>query len=232
MRELMATMVMALAALLGLAGYLFWAPVTSSPPSTIIASSAGTSPAAPPMVEPAEPAKLATATFGSGCFWCSEALFQKLKGVTKVVSGYSGGTVKNPSYKEVCTGLTGHAEVIQVTYDPAIVSYKDLLEVFWKTHDPTTLNRQGNDEGTQYRSVIFYHDAEQKKLAEEYKARLDEAKVYSDPVVTEIAAFQTFYPAEDYHQNYYESNPGQGYCKAIIQPKLEKFKKVFHDKVK
>ncbi|MBI1932891.1 MAG: peptide-methionine (S)-S-oxide reductase MsrA, partial [Ignavibacteriales bacterium] len=139
--------------------------------------------------------KYETATFGTGCFWCTETIFEKLKGVESAVSGYSGGTKENPTYKEVCTGNTGHAEVIQVTYDPSIISFKDLLEVFWKTHDPTTLNRQGEDVGTQYRSAIFYHTDEQKKLAEEYRAKLESAKVFKDPIVTEITKFKNFFPA-------------------------------------
>ncbi len=167
------------------------------------------------------------ATFGSGCFWCTEAIFQQVKGVEKVVSGYSGGKVKNPSYKEVCTGLTGHAEVVQITYNPAIISFDELLEIFWQTHDPTTLNRQGNDVGTQYRSVIFYHTEEQKKKAEFYKKKLDEAGVFNRPIVTEISPFTEFYPAENYHQNYYRLNPDAPYCTFVIAPKLEKFRKVF-----
>lgn len=176
--------------------------------------------------------KFSVATFGSGCFWCTEAVFELVKGVVKVESGYSGGTVPNPTYEAVCTGLTGHAEVVQIYYDPTIISYTQLLEIFWKTHDPTTLNRQGADVGTQYRSVIFYHDEEQKKLAEEYKKKLDEAKIWNDPIVTEISPFKKFYRAEDYHQNYYVNNPYQGYCSFVITPKIEKFKKVFKDKLK
>jgi peptide-methionine (S)-S-oxide reductase len=173
-----------------------------------------------------------TVTFGAGCFWCVEAVFQRLKGVQSVKSGYSGGTVKNPSYKEVCNGTTGHAEVCQLVYNKDEISFEELLEVFWKTHDPTTLNSQGNDFGTQYRSVIFYHSEEQKLLAEKYKAKLNEAKAYENPVVTEITAFSNFYPAEDYHQNYFNTNGSQTYCKFVIQPKLEKFEKVFKDKIK
>ncbi len=176
--------------------------------------------------------KSETATFGSGCFWCTEAIFEKLKGVESVVSGYSGGTTDNPTYKEVCSGETGHAEVTQITYDPSIISFTELLEVFWKTHDPTTLNRQGNDVGTQYRSVIFYHNEEQKKIAEEYKKKLEEAKIYANPIVTEITKFKKFYPAENYHQDYYEQNKSQPYCSFVITPKVEKFKKVFEDKLK
>ncbi|HQR05742.1 MAG TPA: peptide-methionine (S)-S-oxide reductase MsrA [Gemmatales bacterium] len=175
---------------------------------------------------------LATATFGTGCFWCTEAVFQQLRGVQGVTSGYSGGKVKNPTYEQVCSGDTGHAEVIQVVFDPKAISFKDLLEVFWKTHDPTTLNQQGNDYGTQYRSAIFYHDAEQKKVAEEYKDKLNKAEVYSRPIVTEVTAFGEFYPAEKYHQNYYNDNTNAGYCRAVIQPKLNKFKEVFKDKLK
>jgi peptide-methionine (S)-S-oxide reductase len=172
------------------------------------------------------------ATFGSGCFWCSEAIFLNVKGVLKVESGYSGGKVKNPTYEQVCTGTTGHAEVVQLTYDPSIISYDELLEIFWKTHDPTTLNRQGADVGTQYRSVIFYHNPEQKELAEHYKHKLNEEGAYNNPVVTEIAPFESFYVAEDYHQNYYNLNGNAPYCTFVIQPKVEKFKKVFADKLK
>ncbi len=172
------------------------------------------------------------ATFGSGCFWCTEAIFLNVKGVEKVESGYSGGKVKNPTYKEVCSGLTGHAEVIQVTYDPKVVSYDELLEIFWQTHDPTTLNRQGADEGTQYRSVVFYHNDAQKTLAEGYKKKLTEAKAFDDPIVTEISPFSIFYKAEDYHQNYYNLNGTAPYCSFVIKPKLEKFKKVFKEKLK
>lgn len=175
---------------------------------------------------------LQVATFGSGCFWCTEAVFQQLKGVQSIASGYSGGHVRNPTYRQVCDGTTGHAEVIQVTYDPAVVTYAELLEVFWKTHDPTTLNRQGHDVGRQYRSVIFFHNDQQKQEAESYKSKLDAAGVFSDPIVTEITRFSRFYPAEDYHQNYYNDNPYQGYCRAIIGPKLEKMRAVFRDKLK
>jgi peptide-methionine (S)-S-oxide reductase len=176
--------------------------------------------------------KYETATFGAGCFWCTEAVFQRLKGVEKVVSGYSGGDAANPTYKEVCTGRTGHAECTQIFFDPKIISYAELLAVFWKTHDPTTLNSQGNDSGTQYRSVIFYHNEEQKKLAENYKHDLDSAKIWNNPIVTEITQFKKFYSAENYHQNYYNQNGSQPYCNLIITPKIEKFKKVFADKLK
>ncbi|MEW6508787.1 MAG: peptide-methionine (S)-S-oxide reductase MsrA [Bacteroidota bacterium] len=172
------------------------------------------------------------ATFGSGCFWCTEAVFELVKGVVKVESGYSGGTVPNPTYETVCSGLTGHAEVVRVYFDLSVISYAQLLEIFWTTHNPTTLNRQGADVGTQYRSVIFYHDEEQKKLAEEYKKKLDNAKIWENPIITEISPFTEFYKAEDYHQNYYAKNPYQGYCSFVITPKIEKFKKVFGDKIK
>ncbi|MGZ3901703.1 MAG: peptide-methionine (S)-S-oxide reductase MsrA [Bacteroidia bacterium] len=173
-----------------------------------------------------------TATFGAGCFWCVEAVFQRMNGVLTVKSGYSGGTVKNPSYKEVCQGTTGHAEVVQLTYDKTKVSFDELLEVFWKTHDPTTLNRQGNDYGTQYRSTIFYHNQEQKKIAEKYKDEINKSGAYPNPIVTEITPFKEFYPAEDYHNNYFNQNGSEPYCKYVIQPKVEKFEKIFKDKVK
>lgn len=172
------------------------------------------------------------ATFGSGCFWCTEAIFERVNGVTEVISGYSGGNVENPTYEEVCNGTTGHAECTQIVYNPGIVSYDELLEIFWKTHDPTTLNRQGNDVGTQYRSVIYYHDEEQKQKAEYYKAKLTEEKIWADPIVTEISPLGKFYKAEKYHQDYYENNPNQGYCSFVITPKVEKFEKIFKDKLK
>lgn len=176
--------------------------------------------------------ELQIATFGAGCFWCTEAVFLSVKGVSKVESGYSNGAVKNPTYREVCTGLTGHAEVTQITFDPKQVSFEELLEVFWNTHDPTTLNKQGADEGTQYRSAVFYHNEEQKKIAEAYKKQLETSKVYKDPIVTEISPLKSFYKAEDYHQNYYALNPNQGYCQYVIRPKVEKFKKQFASKLK
>ncbi len=187
-----------------------------------------------PSEEPAggSPTTLKTATFGAGCFWCIEAVFQELHGVKKVVSGYMGGKAPNPTYAQVCRGDTGHAEVAQITYDPKEVSFPELLEVFWKTHDPTTLNRQGNDSGTQYRSAIFYHDAEQQKLAEDYKAKLDASGAFRKPIVTEIVPLAPFYPAENYHQNYFRQNSGEGYCQYVIVPKLEKFREVFRDKLK
>jgi peptide-methionine (S)-S-oxide reductase len=173
-----------------------------------------------------------TASFATGCFWCTEAIFQRLKGVARVTSGYSGGNVPNPTYEEVCTGTTGHAECCQVVYDPAVISYDELLEVFWKTHDPTTLNRQGNDVGTQYRSAIFYHNKEQKEKAEHYKAALDSSGAFNSPIVTAIEPFTNFYSAEGYHQNYFNDNSGQMYCRLVILPKVEKFEKVFKDKLK
>lgn len=173
-----------------------------------------------------------TATFGTGCFWCTEAIFQRLEGVTKVTSGYSGGSVTRPTYEEVCTGTTGHAECCQVIFDPSIISFTELLEVFWKTHDPTTLNRQGNDIGTQYRSAIFYHKEEQKKLAAELKQKVNESGAFENPVVTTIEPFTAFYPAEQEHKNYFNNNQGQMYCRFVIQPKVEKFEKVFKDKLK
>lgn len=176
--------------------------------------------------------QLETATFGAGCFWCVEAQFQMLDGVVKVESGFSGGHVKNPSYKEVCNGTTGHAEVCNITFDPKKISYDEMLAAFWQTHDPTQLNGQGNDIGTQYRSAIFYHNDAQKQLAETYKKKLNEEKVYGNPVVTEIAPFTVFYKAEDYHSNYYNQNSGESYCKFVIRPKVEKFQKVFKAKLK
>lgn len=173
-----------------------------------------------------------TATFGAGCFWCVEAIYQQMNGVISVTSGYSGGTVKNPAYREVCNGTTGHAEVCQVVYDPAVVSFDELLEAFWQTHDPTTLNRQGADVGTQYRSVVFYHNDEQKQKAESYKQKLNAENVFGKPVVTEISAFTVFYKAEAYHQNYYNQNSEQGYCQYVIRPKVEKYRKVFPQKLK
>ena len=175
---------------------------------------------------------LDTATFGEGCFWCTEAVFQRLEGVVKVVSGYSGGHVKNPSYRQVCSGNTGHAEVTQIIYNPEKITFDELLEVFWKTHDPTSLNRQGNDVGTQYRSVIFYHNDAQRVLAEKYKDELNKSGAFRAPIVTNIEKFTAFYPAEDYHQDYYNLNSEAPYCTFVIEPKLEKFEKVFKDKLK
>ncbi len=169
------------------------------------------------------------ATFGAGCFWCVEAIFQDLKGVTDVVSGYSGGYLKNPTYAEVCTGNTGHAEVCQIYFNPEIISYRELLNVFWRTHDPTTLNRQGADVGTQYRSVIFFHSEDQHKLAEESKKETERSGLYKNPLVTEITPFEKFYPAEAYHQDYFNQNPNQPYCQFTIDPKVNKLRKQFKE---
>lgn len=172
-------------------------------------------------------------TLGGGCFWCTEAIFQRLEGVTKVESGYSGGAIKNPTYKDVCTGETGHAEVTQITFDTTKISLAELLKVFFKTHDPTTLNRQGNDVGTQYRSAIFYRNEEQKKVAGEIKNGLDKSGAFDAPIVTEITPFTAFYKAEDYHQNYFNQNKNSNpYCTFVIVPKVEKFEKYFEDKLK
>jgi peptide-methionine (S)-S-oxide reductase len=167
---------------------------------------------------------LEQATLGAGCFWCVEAIFQRLEGVEKVESGYSGGFFENPTYRDVCSGETGHAEVCQITFDPSRITYEKLLKVFWNMHDPTTKNRQGNDVGPQYRSVIFFHSDEQKRLAEEYKARLEGEKIWGRPILTEIKPLEKFWPAEDYHQNYFNSNPNQSYCRLVIAPKVQKLK--------
>lgn len=179
-----------------------------------------------------ETGKLDTATFAEGCFWCTETFFQQLKGVKKVVSGYSGGHVPNPTYEEVCAGTTGHAETSEIIYDPSVISFDQLLEAFWESHDPTTLNRQGNDIGTQYRSVVFYHNEMQKQKAEAYKQKLNASGAFQAPIVTAIEPLRNFYPAEHYHQDYYENNPNQPYCQMVIRPKLEKFRKVFKDELK
>jgi len=175
---------------------------------------------------------LDTITLGAGCFWCVEAIFTELNGVNSVISGYMGGKVKNPTYKEVCSGLTGHAEVAQITYDPSVVSFDEILQVFWQTHDPTTLNRQGNDVGTQYRSAVFYHNDEQKTKSEKYKKELNESGAWDNDIVTEISPASVFYPAEDYHQNYFALHGEESYCKFVVGPKVEKFKKVFKEKLK
>ena len=175
--------------------------------------------------------QLETATVGGGCFWCTEAVFERVKGVHDVVSGYAGGHVENPSYREVTTGDTGHAEVIQVTYNPEEVNYEDLLEIFFRTHNPTTLNRQGADVGPQYRSIVLPSNEEQREIAESVKSELDNADIWDDPIVTEIQPLDTFYVAEDYHQDYYENNSNQMYCQVVIVPKLEKFEKLFKDRV-
>lgn len=176
--------------------------------------------------------KLEIATLANGCFWCTEAIFQRLNGVEKVTSGYSGGKVKNPTYNEVTSGETGHAEVIQIQFDPAVITFQEILEVFFATHDPTTLNRQGYDVGTQYRSAIFYHSTAQKEVAEAFIKSLTDAKVFDKKIVTEVTAFDVFYEAEAYHQNYYNNNKNQGYCVAVINPKLDKFIKKYKDKLK
>lgn len=175
---------------------------------------------------------LEIATLGGGCFWCLEAVYQKIEGVEAVVSGYAGGHKENPSYKEVCAETTGHAEVVQVHFDPKVISYEEILDIFWRTHNPTTLNRQGNDVGTQYRSAIFYHSENQKKLAENSKTTTEQAGYWEGKFVTEITPFSKFYEAEDYHQNYYANNPSQGYCTYVIAPKLEKVEKDFKERLK
>ena len=172
------------------------------------------------------------ATLANGCFWCSEAIFKRLKGVKSVLPGYSGGTVKNPSYEQVCTGRTGHAESIQIEFDPKVIPFKKILEIFWSTHDPTTLNRQGNDVGTQYRSAIFYHDEKQKEVAEKLKKELEVERIYKDPIVTEISPFKSFYVAEDYHKNYYEEHQSAPYCSYVIDPKISKLLKQYRNDVK
>ncbi len=172
------------------------------------------------------------ATFAGGCFWCTEAIFQEVKGVEKVVSGYTGGFIKNPAYREVCNGTTGHAEAIQITFNPELVSYEDLLEIFFGTHDPTTLNRQGADVGTQYRSEVFYHSEEQKEKAEKYIQWIEQEKLYSNPIVTKVSPASEFYAAEEYHQDYYSQNSQQGYCQMVIAPKLEKLRKYYQSKLK
>lgn len=176
--------------------------------------------------------KVETAIFGAGCFWCVEAVFQELKGVHSVESGYTGGSFNNPTYKEICTGQTGHAEVALITYDPQVVNFETLLSVFFKIHDPTTLNYQGADRGTQYRSAIFYSSPSQKETAERIIMELNKENVYPDPVVTEVTLFSKFWPAENYHQDYFNNNPNQGYCKFVIHPKMDKFRKVFKDQLK
>ena len=176
--------------------------------------------------------QLETATLGAGCFWCVEAIFQDVIGAQSVVSGYAGGAVSSPDYQQVCTGSTGHAEVTQITFDPQIISFADLLTIFWHIHDPTTLNRQGADVGTQYRSVIFYHNEEQKAIAEKSKQETDASGLWPNPIVTEIAPLTAFYPAETYHQNYYRLNPNQPYCRAVIAPKIQKFRKTFRRNIR
>ena len=175
---------------------------------------------------------LQQATLAGGCFWCLEAVYVELRGVSKVVSGYAGGSVRNPSYRQVCSGSTGHAEVVQITFDPNVVSYRELLEIFFTIHDPTTLNRQGADVGTQYRSAIFYHDEEQRRIATEVIAELSAQKLWPNPIVTQVAPLDTFYPAEEYHQNYFADNPMQPYCQVVVAPKVAKFRKHYFEKLK
>lgn len=172
------------------------------------------------------------ATLGGGCFWCLEAVYEQLQGIEQVVSGYAGGHVENPSYQEVCTGKTGHAEVVQLTYDPDTVSFREILQVFFTIHDPTTRNRQGADVGPQYRSIILYHDEEQKQIAEDVIDEFESEGVWENPIVTEVEPLEEFYRAEDYHQEYYRNNPGQPYCQAVIAPKVSKFRKKFTEKLK
>jgi len=207
-------------------------PAESETPKLDESAGETASAAGSPAKDPKSAAKLEQVTFGSGCFWCTEAVFAELDGVESAVSGYSGGMLPNPTYEQVCTGATGHAEVVQVTYDPQRISFPELLEVFWMTHDPTTLNQQGADVGTQYRSAIFYHNDKQRQEAEFYKNKLNDIGAFNDPVVTEITKFSKFYPAEKYHQDYYAQNPNQGYCRAVINPKMAKFRKAFKDKLK
>ncbi|RMG17647.1 MAG: peptide-methionine (S)-S-oxide reductase [Bacteroidetes bacterium] len=178
------------------------------------------------------PNKLQQAVFGAGCFWCVEAVFKELKGVVEVEPGYAGGHVPHPTYEQVCSGSTGHAEVARITFDPAVITYEELLEVFWRTHDPTTLNRQGNDVGTQYRSAIFYLDEAQQQLALKSKEAAAASGLWADPIVTEISPLTSYYPAEDYHHNYFENHPNQPYCVFVVSPKVEKFRKLFKEKLK
>ncbi len=182
--------------------------------------------------QPAASKSLEVATLAGGCFWCTEAVFDQLKGVVKVESGYSGGTVPDPSYEDVCTGTTGHAETIQATFDPSIVSYADLLRIFFTTHDPTTLNRQGADVGEQYRSAVFYHNSEQEQVAKQVIAEFEKSKAWKRPIVTEVVPFTEFYKAEDYHQDYYARNSRQPYCRAVIEPKVAKLREHYRDKLK
>jgi peptide-methionine (S)-S-oxide reductase len=185
-----------------------------------------------PQTESTAPRGREVATFAGGCFWCTEAIFTELKGVERVTSGYSGGHVANPTYRQVCNGDTGHAEAINITFDPAVVSYKDLLRIFFTTHDPTTLNQQGADVGTQYRSAVFYHSQEQKRDADEVIKEVESERIWPGKIVTEVTPFTNFYPAEDYHQDYYAQNPSQGYCQVVIAPKVAKFRAKYRDKLK
>ncbi len=178
------------------------------------------------------PSNFEQATLAGGCFWCLEAVFLELRGVERVESGYAGGTVPHPSYEQVCTGRTGHAEVVQVTFDPSVIGYRELLEIFFTIHDPTTLNRQGADVGTQYRSAVFFHSSEQEATARDVIATLETEKVWGAPIVTQVVPFEAFYPAEEYHRDYYRRNPGQGYCRAVIAPKVAKLRKLYFEKLK
>jgi peptide-methionine (S)-S-oxide reductase len=182
--------------------------------------------------KPADARAEEVATLGGGCFWCLEAVFEQLRGVTTVESGYAGGSVVNPSYRQVCAGTTGHAEVVQVTFDPGVISYREILDVFFGVHDPTTRNRQGPDSGTQYRSAIFYHSPEQQRLADERIKELNAEGIWKAPIVTEVVPFETFYRAEDYHQGYFRANPEQGYCQAVVAPKVAKLRKTFAEKLR
>jgi peptide-methionine (S)-S-oxide reductase len=219
---------------LGLSVAALWACAAARAESSVPnrSKSSGNQPASGEKAATENEPKLETATLGAGCFWCSEAVFQRIKGVESVVSGFSGGHVKNPSYEMVATGLTGHAEVVQITFDPEVISYEELLDIFWKSHDPTTLNKQGIDKGPQYRSVIFYHDKEQKEEAERSKIKAARSGRTSRKIVTEIAPFKEFYPAEDYHQNYFNNHPEIEYCQSVIVPKVNKVKKNFKDMLK
>lgn len=210
---------------------LVWAAILALPEGTFGQNTKNTRRSMNEKKAANKPEKLEVATLGAGCFWCVEAVFEQLQGVANVESGYAGGAVENPTYQQVCTGQTGHAEVCQVYFDPAVISYPELLEVFFKTHDPTTLNRQGPDIGTQYRSAIFFHNDEQRKIAEQYRAQLNASGVWDRPIVTEIVPFTKFYRAEAYHQDYFRLNPGERYCTLVIQPKVTKFKKEFRDKL-
>jgi peptide-methionine (S)-S-oxide reductase len=217
---------LAVSAVIVVAAAIVWGRGMFAMPESKYRTRAARTPPGPP------PARSQQATFGAGCFWCTEVLFQQLNGVHAVIPGYSGGSVKNPTYDQVCNGTTGHAEAVQIIFDPKVISFPELLEVFWRTHNPTTRNRQGNDVGSHYRSVIFYHTPEQRDLAEHYKRQLDDSGAFQAPIVTEIVPFLEFYPAEAYHQHYFEDHPGQPYCFAVIRPKLEKFEKVFADKLR
>ena len=176
--------------------------------------------------------KMEKATLAAGCFWCLEAIYKQVKGVQEVISGYSGGHVKNPTYEQVCSDTTGHAEAVQMTFDPEVISYAEILNIFWQVHNPTTLNRQGHDIGSQYRSVIFYHNEDQQRIAQSVRKELQEARIWPAPIVTEIVPFREFFPAEEYHQNYYRNHPKNTYCQFVVRPKVKKFEKVFQKYIK